>query len=43
MTLEMPFKDTELTPDEYVGWSPLRSQKLGAACLNALHQTIHKL
>jgi len=43
MTLEMPFKDTELTPDEYVGWSPLRSQKLGVACLNALHQTIDKL
>lgn len=43
MTLEMPFKDTELTPDEYVGWSPLRSQKLGAACLTALHQSIDKL
>jgi len=43
MTLEMPFKDTELTPDEYVGWSPMRSQKLGQACLNALHQTMDKL
>lgn len=43
MTLEMPFKDTELTPDEDFGWSPLRSQKLGQACLNALHQTIDKL
>lgn len=43
MTLEMPFKDTELTPDEDFGWSPMRSQKLGQACLNALHQTIDKL
>jgi len=43
MTLEMPFKDTELTPDEYVGWSPQRSKKLGEACLNALHQTMNKL
>ena len=43
MTVEMPFKDTELTPDEYVGWSPLRSQKLGVACLNALHQTMDEL
>ncbi|MDP2560975.1 M14-type cytosolic carboxypeptidase [Psychrobium sp. 1_MG-2023] len=43
MTLEMPFKDTVETPDEFVGWSPLRSQKLGQACLNALHQTMNKL
>jgi len=43
MTLEMPFKDTELTPDQDFGWSPQRSQKLGQACLNALYQTINKL
>jgi len=43
MTLEMPFKDTELTPDPYVGWSPLRSQKLGSACLNALYQSMDKI
>lgn len=43
MTLEMPFKDTEKTPDQYVGWSAQRSQKLGVACLNALHCTIDKL
>ncbi|MEH6444758.1 MAG: M14-type cytosolic carboxypeptidase [Oceanospirillaceae bacterium] len=43
MTLEMPFKDTQATPDKFVGWSPMRSQKLGVACLNALHSTIDKL
>ncbi|NRA62417.1 MAG: carboxypeptidase family protein [Psychrobium sp.] len=43
MTLEMPFKDTEQTPDEYVGWSAPRSYKLGQACLNALHQTMLKI
>lgn len=43
MTLEMPFKDTELTPDEHFGWSAPRSEKLGVACLNALHQTIDQL
>lgn len=43
MTLEMPFKDTVKTPDQYVGWSPQRSRQLGSACLNALYQTIGKL
>ena len=43
MTLEMPFKDTEKTPDHYVGWSPQRSRQLGTACLNALYQTLNKL
>jgi murein tripeptide amidase MpaA len=35
-TLEMPFKDTEDTPDERAGWSAERSLKLGAAELDAL-------
>jgi murein tripeptide amidase MpaA len=43
MTLEMPFKDTIDTPDELYGWSGIRSQQLGQACLNALHQTLNKL
>lgn len=36
MTLEMPFKDTIDTPDYFQGWSPERSQKLGASCLDAI-------
>lgn len=36
MTLEMPFKDTVDTPDYFQGWSPERSQKLGASCLDAI-------
>lgn len=43
MTLEMPFKDTQDTPDDIFGWSPARSGQLGQSCLVALHQTIHKL
>jgi murein tripeptide amidase MpaA len=37
MTLEMPFKDTIDTPDEYAGWSPERCRHLGSAILLALH------
>ncbi|WP_420548837.1 M14 family metallopeptidase [Curvivirga sp.] len=36
MTLEMPFKDNDDMPDEFMGWSPERSRKLGQACLDAL-------
>lgn len=43
MTLEMPFKDTLATPDNFVGWSPERCRKLAKASLNALYQTIDKL
>ena len=43
MTLEMPFKDTIDTPDDYLGWSPERSRKLGVASLHALYQTLAKL
>eukprot|EP00891_Asterochloris_glomerata_P009641 jgi/Astpho2/9641/Aster-03910 len=35
-TLEMPFKDTEHCPDDFQGWSPERSMRLGAAFLNAV-------
>ncbi len=36
MTLEMPFKDTELSPDEEQGWSPERCRHLGAAVIDAI-------
>ncbi len=37
MTLEMPFKDAADTPDPEQGWSPERSMKLAASCLDALY------
>ncbi|MDJ0839799.1 MAG: M14-type cytosolic carboxypeptidase [Acidobacteriota bacterium] len=37
LTLEMPFKDTVDTPNQIQGWSPERSRRFGAACLNALY------
>ena len=36
LTLEMPFKDNANAPDAAEGWSPARSGKLGAACLEAM-------
>ncbi len=36
LTLEMPFKDNAHLPDGLFGWSAARSQKLGAATLQAL-------
>lgn len=43
MTLEMPFKDTELTPDGIQGWSPERCQKLGYSNLDAMFSVIDDL
>ena len=43
MTLEMPFKDNDDLPDPEFGWSPARSKKLGAACLDALLEVIDAL
>ncbi len=40
MTLEMPFKDAANRPLPETGWSPERSQALGAAFVDALWQTI---
>jgi murein tripeptide amidase MpaA len=37
VTLEMPFKDCWSNPDPTRGWSPARSQALGATLLDALH------
>ncbi|MBV7256364.1 hypothetical protein KCG44_06140 [Pacificimonas sp. WHA3] len=35
MTLEMPFKDANVMPDEMMGWSPERCGELARACLGA--------
>ncbi|MBL4800861.1 MAG: hypothetical protein JKY45_03135 [Emcibacter sp.] len=43
MTLEMPFKDTEATPDLTHGWSPERCRKLGKSNLDALAAVIDRL
>ncbi|WP_020593559.1 M14 family metallopeptidase [Kiloniella laminariae] len=43
MTLEMPFKDTADNPDEFEGWSPDRSIKLGASSLDPLYRLIDDL
>ena len=40
MTLEMPFKDAANRPMPDIGWSPGRSQRLGAACVDAIWQTM---
>lgn len=36
LTMEMPFKDNANIPSEKHGWSPARSEKLGASVLNAI-------
>ena len=38
MTLEMPFKDSAMTPDVEFGWSPARCRHLGRSCLDAIWQ-----
>ena len=40
MTLEMPFKDADDLPDADFGWSAERSVCLGAACVDAVFQTL---
>jgi murein tripeptide amidase MpaA len=37
MTLEMPFKDTTATADQFQGWSPERCARLAHSCLDTLH------
>lgn len=39
-TIEMPFKDNELLPDDYTGWSNERSSLLGQDFLTAIHHVI---
>lgn len=43
MTLEMPFKDTQDTPNKEFGWSPERCQNLGASCLDAIAEVVDDL
>ncbi len=43
MTLEMPFKDNANAPDAKYGWSPARSQKLGADILEAILAVVDDL
>ena len=43
MTLEMPFKDSAITPDEDEGWSPDRSMKMGASQLDAIRAVLDQL
>lgn len=40
MTLEMPFKDNHLLPDEEQGWSPERSMALARECLALLAEVV---
>jgi len=40
MTLEMPFKDNADLPMPDIGWSPGRCERLGAACVDAIGQTL---
>jgi len=36
MTLEMPFKDSAITPEPEFGWSPGRASELGKSCVLAI-------
>ncbi|MEM9421890.1 MAG: M14-type cytosolic carboxypeptidase [Pseudomonadota bacterium] len=40
MTMEMPFKDTKVQPDDNVGWSPDRCADFGRSCLDAIWMTL---
>jgi murein tripeptide amidase MpaA len=42
-TLEMPFKDTEDSPDSVHGWSPHRARKFGAAILQPIYEVLPML
>jgi murein tripeptide amidase MpaA len=43
MTLEMPFKDSAITPDESQGWSPERCLHMGAAQIDAMRAVLDRL
>jgi murein tripeptide amidase MpaA len=43
MTLEQPFKDSAITPDEKVGWSPERCRALARSCLDVLNAMVDRL
>lgn len=42
-TVEMPFKDHNLHPDEFYGWSPERSVAFGQDVLAAVNSVVSKL
>jgi murein tripeptide amidase MpaA len=42
-TVEMPFKDNELLPDNSVGWSDMRSSLFGRSFLTAIYHMIDDL
>jgi len=42
-TMEMPFKDNADLPNEITGWSPDRSEILGASVLNAILDIVDEL
>lgn len=43
LTLELPFKDNDNAPDPDYGWSPARSQCMGASCLDGIWQLLPEL
>lgn len=43
MTIEMPFKDNADLPDPVYGWSPERSEKLGASMIDVIFRIIDDL
>ena len=43
MTLEMPFKDSAITPDPEEGWSPERSMALGRSQVDAMRAVLDQL
>ncbi|MFW5660020.1 MAG: M14 family metallopeptidase [Oceanicaulis sp.] len=43
MTLEMPFKDSAITPDPAEGWSPARCLHMGAAQVDAMRAVLERL
>jgi murein tripeptide amidase MpaA len=43
MTLEMPFKDSAITPDPVEGWSPARCLHMGAAQVDAMRAILDRL
>lgn len=43
MTLEMPFKDSVITPDEDEAWSPQRAMAMGASQVNAMRDALDRI
>jgi len=41
--LKMPFKDNHDLSDPIFGWSPVRSEKLGASMLDAIYSVTDEL